>query len=102
MVQKTDLQTNRIYNIKISKKNKEKERKNKMMKRELTMEELESVNGGWSIFDPVKKTIKTVGKWGYDNMIKPVGKWTYDSVINPAGKWINGNVSDFTSEFERY
>ena len=61
-----------------------------MMKRELTMEELESVNGGWSIFDPVKKTIKTVGKW------------TYDSVINPAGKWINGNVSDFTSEFERY
>ena len=73
-----------------------------MMKRELTMEELESVNGGWSIFDPVKKTIKTVGKWGYDNMIKPVGKWTYDSVINPAGKWINGNVSDFTSEFARY
>ena len=73
-----------------------------MMKRELTMEELELVNGGWSIFDPVKNAIKTAGKWSYDNMIKPVGKWTYDSVINPAGKWINGNVSDFTSEFERY
>ena len=29
-----------------------------MMKRELTMEELESVNGGWSIFDPVKKQLK--------------------------------------------
>ena len=80
----------------------ERERNNTMMKRELTIEELESVNGGWSIFDPVKTAIKTAGKWSYDNMIKPVGKWTYDSVINPAGKWINGNVSDFTSEFERY
>ena len=65
-----------------------------MNRTELKLEELEMVNGGWSLFDPVKKAIKTAGKWGYDNMIKPVGKWSYDSVIKPAGKWVDDYVLD--------
>ena len=44
----------------------------KNTKIELGMEELELVNGGWSFFDPVKKAVKSVAKWSYDNMIDPV------------------------------
>ena len=30
-----------------------------MMRTELTVDQMEQVNGGWSIFDPVKKAVKT-------------------------------------------
>ena len=55
---------------------------------ELGMEDLELVNGGWSIFSPVKKAIKSAANWGYDSLIKP----TYDKVIKPAGEGINDYV----------
>ena len=64
----------------------------KNTKIELGMEELELVNGGWSIFDPVKKAVKSVAKWTYDSMIKPAGEWCYDNVIKPAGEGINDYV----------
>ena len=50
----------------------------------LSMEELEMVNGGWSIFDPVKKAMKTAVKWGYDNLVDPVVEKCKDYVIKPA------------------
>ncbi len=54
-----------------------------MNRTELKAEEPEMVNGGWSIFDPVKNAIKTAGKWSYDNMIKPAGKLVDDYVLDP-------------------
>ena len=38
---------------------------------ELSPEDIDKIAGGWSIFDPVKKAVKSVGNWVYDNMIDP-------------------------------
>ena len=64
--------------------------KNMMM--ELSMEELELANGGWDFFDSMKKTmkktLKDVGDFCYDNIIKSV----YDEIIKPAGEGLNNFV----------
>ena len=69
----------------------------KNTKIELGMEELELVNGGWSILDPVKKAVKSVAKWSYDNMIDPVVDTCKEYVVEPAKTIMNHPYDLFTN-----
>ncbi len=58
------------------------------MRMELNLEELEQVNGGWNIFDPFKKAVKSVGNFIVDGLVKPVANGVGDIigvVADPEG-----------------
>ena len=56
----------------------------KLEKKELNQEEQEMVDGGWSIFDPVKKVVNNAAKWTYDTTIKPAANATADAAKKVA------------------
>ncbi len=67
---------------------------------QLDPEDLDKIDGGWGIFDPVKNAYKSVGNWMYDNLIDPAvdgvvyaGKAVADGAVD-AGEAIADVVTD--------
>ena len=46
----------------------------------LSDEELEKVDGGWNIFDPMREAVESVAEWTYDNVIRKPGEDLYGAI----------------------
>ena len=47
---------------------------------QLDPEDLDKIDGGWGIFDPVKNAYKSVGNWMYDNAGEAIADVVTDAI----------------------